>query len=227
MARLDTKERILDAAEQLFAERGFARTSLRTITNEAGVNLAAVHYHFGSKDALFRAVFGRRIEPVNRERLRQLERLEAEAGQHPVSVEALLEAFLGPVMRLQRDLGGRRGVWSRFIGRVYSEPIDLVQTMIRDQFADIGRRFIAALHRTLPHLPPAAIYQRVQFTVGTMTHILTALDQIHVVEEWSPKAVDSEATLRHLVTFLACGFRAPLPGNEASTDPPAAKAEAS
>ena len=94
-----TKQRILDVAERLFAERGFSGTSLRTIIGEAGVNLAAVHYHFHSKDALLEAVILRRLEPVNRERLAMLEACEHAARGGPPAVEDILRAFIEPTVR--------------------------------------------------------------------------------------------------------------------------------
>src|SRR6266852_4816583 len=89
----DTKTRILDAAEKLIGEKGFEATSLRDITAEAQVNLAAVNYHFQSKDSLIDAVIQRRIEPVNRRRIEMLDT----AGPDP-SVEQIIEAFLGPII---------------------------------------------------------------------------------------------------------------------------------
>ena len=100
MARADTKERILDAAEHLFAERGVDGASLRAVTREAHVNLAAVHYHFGSKEGLLEAVVARRIGPINQDRLKGLEELEAAAQGAPIPVEDLLRVFLAPPLRL-------------------------------------------------------------------------------------------------------------------------------
>src|SRR5437763_5037954 len=93
---IDTKQKILDAAERLIAERGYSATSLRHIIAEAGVNLAAIHYHFGSKEDLLDELILRKAGPVNAERLAWLDRLEADAGGRPLPVEAILEAFLIP-----------------------------------------------------------------------------------------------------------------------------------
>ena len=93
----DTKERILDTAERLFADHGFPATSLRDITQEAGVNLAAVNYHFGGKEGLLIEVLERKIAPVNRSRLAQLETLETAAGSDPVPTEHLVRAFVTPL----------------------------------------------------------------------------------------------------------------------------------
>src|ERR687891_570366 len=135
-ARGSTRERILDAAEQRFAEEGFAGTSLREITSLAGVNVAAVHYHFGSKEELLRAVLSRIVEPVNRERVELLQEAEAAAAPNGPSVEAILEAFIAPDLRVIRDLGERGAVITRFIGRSYTEPTELVRRMVAEQFGE-------------------------------------------------------------------------------------------
>src|ERR1700682_6647964 len=85
-----TKARILDAAEALFMEHGFEATSLRTITAAAGANLAAVNYHFGTKEELFEAVLARRLDPMNQERIDLLDKVEREAGGKPASCEKIL-----------------------------------------------------------------------------------------------------------------------------------------
>ena len=102
-AASETKTRILDAAESLFMEHGFEGTSLRAITAGAKVNLAAVHYHFGSKEELFQSVLARRLDPVNRARLEWLTRLEAAASPSPLPCERVLTAFLMPALTLARD----------------------------------------------------------------------------------------------------------------------------
>src|SRR5213593_2222540 len=99
----DTKTRILDAAEHLFMEHGFEATSLRSLTTAAGVNLAAVNYHFGSKEELFQAVLTRRLDPMNQERIDLLAAVEHEAGSRAATVEKILFAMLIPALRLARD----------------------------------------------------------------------------------------------------------------------------
>src|SRR5437868_9978051 len=99
----DTKTRILDVAEGLFMEHGCEATSLRQLTAAAGVNLAAVNYHFGSKEELFQAVLTRRLDPMNQERIERLDRLEREAAARPLTCERILSAMLIPALRLARD----------------------------------------------------------------------------------------------------------------------------
>ena len=204
--RPSTRDRILDAAERRFAEEGFAGTSLREITSDAGVNLAAVHYHFGSKEELLRAVLSRIVEPVNRERLELLAQAEAAAAPDPPRVEAVLEAFLAPDLRVIRDLGPRGVVISRFMGRSYTEPSELVRRMVREQFGDLGRRFHQALCRAVPEVPPEEMRWRLMAVVAVVTSMLAtegegATDLLD--------RDDLELTLRRATVFLAAGTRAP------------------
>ncbi|MGH8722039.1 MAG: TetR/AcrR family transcriptional regulator, partial [Burkholderiales bacterium] len=111
-----TRTRILDAAEELFMQHGFEGTSMRQLTSRAGVNLAAVNYHFGSKDALIEAVFRRRLDPMNAARLAALDRLE------DLSAENIIRAFIGPSLRLIEDAKGGGRNFIRLLGRTYTEP---------------------------------------------------------------------------------------------------------
>src|SRR5689334_17719654 len=117
---LDTKQRILDVAEQQFADHGFAGTSLRRIIAAANVNLAAVHYHFHSKEALLEAVLMRRMVPLNEERAVLLDELERKASEDGVSLEEILAAFLGPPMRLILNPSGEGKLFGKLIGRLHS-----------------------------------------------------------------------------------------------------------
>jgi len=219
MAGIETKERILVAAERLIADRGFAATSLRTVTAAAGVNLAAVHYHFGTKEALLQEVFSRRIGPLNQQRFERLAALEAATHGGPLSVEEILDAFLAPIIALKHDLEGEGRVWSRFIGRVYAESPEVVEKLLRNQFTEIGRRMVDALGRTLPHLSAQEIFERLQFAIGVMTHTLTDLHRISVPEEFLSPPRDAEEMLHHMVTFLAAAFRAPATRNGVHATP--------
>jgi AcrR family transcriptional regulator len=201
-----TEQRILDAAEALFAEHGFAGTSLRTITARAGVNLAAVNYHFGSKEALLRATLDRIISPVNRERLAMLEQAERDAGDQPPSIATVLEAFIAPDLRMMRDLGERGALLFRFLGRSHTEPSELVQSLIRAQFTDLGQRFLEAFCRALPALPQAELYWRLHCVVGVMTYLMADTASFGMLDR-----SDVDGTVARLVAFLAPAVAAPLP----------------
>ena len=128
----DTKTRILDAAERLFVEHGFEATSLRSLTSAAGVNLAAVNYHFGSKEELFQAVLTRRLDPMNQERIELLERIERESANRPPSVEKILFAMLIPALRLARDeqRGGKH--FLKVLGRAYADPAPFIRQFLSE-----------------------------------------------------------------------------------------------
>jgi len=209
VAGTDTKERILDTAERLFAAHGFAGTSLRAVTKDAGVNLAAVHYHFGTKEDLLRAVLSRIVIPVNRERLQMLEQVEAAAGSAPPSLEGILEAFIAPDLRLIRDLGERGVIITRFLGRSYTEPAEMVQALSREHYEELGQRFMEAFARALPEVPQAEVYWRFKLVVGVLTYILA--DTGPTMGGYAEDLSDVDGTLRRLVAFLAAGLRAPVP----------------
>src|ERR1700694_3586981 len=137
-----TKDRILDAAEKLFSDNGFEATSLRDITTTAQVNLAAVNYHFQSKDSLIESVIARRIEPINRKRLEMLDA----AGENP-GVEQILTAFLTPLLDLEIECV------LPLMGRILSNPGQFVERVYKRHLSVVGQRFRAALAQALPHLP--------------------------------------------------------------------------
>src|SRR5690349_16768570 len=148
-----TKTRILDAAELLFMEHGFEATSLRALTSAAGVNLAAVNYHFGSKEELFEAVLTRRLDPMNQARVELLSRFEAEAAPAPVDSERILAALLTPALALARDRARGGKDFLRLLGRAYADPAPFIRRFLSEQYRPMIVRFKAAFARALPHLP--------------------------------------------------------------------------
>lgn len=199
-----TRESLLDAAESLFSEHGIQASSLRMITQRAGANLAAVHYHFGSKEGLVRAVFSRRLRPLNEERLRLLDAcdLDAEDG-----VEQALRAFLEPLLRMSRE---RARDFGRLMGRAFTEPSEELRTMLMEEFSETVRRFMAAFARLLPHLGERELMWRYHFVAGAMAHTVGCS---YLLEKYSGGACggasNPDEALGHLVTFLAAGMRAP------------------
>lgn len=200
-----TKERILDAAERLFAEHGVGATSLRSITKEAGANLAAVNYHFGGKEPLIAAVFGRRFEPVNRERLRQLAELEA-AGE--TKLEELLRAFIRPALLLCKDPAADAFL-QRLFGRLHTEPNDRIRELVLEQFQEMAGRYIPAFQKTCPHLTPAELLWRIHFMAGALAHTLADLFDLKTYSKGLCDPHDLDATTNNLVHFAAAGMRAP------------------
>jgi AcrR family transcriptional regulator len=204
-----TKERILDTAERLFSEQGYAATSLRGIIAEAEVNLAAVHYHFHSKEALLEAVILRRSVPANQERLALLDRCEQAAGDNPPSLEQVIEAFIAPTFRMARNPASGGMVFMRLLGRLHAEG-DLLSGILISQFRDVLERFGAALRRSLPDLPPGELFWRLNFAIGALGQALRGGSKdLGVISDVS-RASNSELALEELIAFLSAGFRAPL-----------------
>ncbi|MBZ5584292.1 MAG: TetR family transcriptional regulator [Acidobacteriia bacterium] len=197
---IDTKDRILDAAERLFGEQGYAATSLRHIIADAGVNLAAIHYHFGSKEELLGEVIMRNAAPVNETRLAMLDRFDAEASPAPAPVEQVLEAFLAPMA----EVAACHPQFVKVMGRMHAEG--LMPTIIRRHFHTVVERFHQALRRALPELPEDELMWRVHFMTGAMAHATCAKP---VFEPPGYATEDMRRRLERLVAFLSGGFRAP------------------
>ena len=195
--RIDTKTKILDVAEKLFGQNGFEATSLRDITSLADVNLAAVNYHFQSKDSLIDAVIARRIEPVNR---RRLEMLEA-AGPHP-TVEQVVEAFAGPV--IETDLSPIIPL----MGRVFSTPDQFIVRVFRKHMVAIAQTFGDALGKALPGLSQAERTWRQHFMGGAMAHVLSWAQLLPEITGGVCDPSDRKAMTDRFVRFVAAGFRA-------------------
>ena len=201
----DTRSRILDVAEELFGELGLDRVSIRDITRKAKVNLAAINYHFGSKEDLIAAVFERRVVPVNEARLAALDAVEKSAGKRIPELEAILEAFIRPA--LQSSLKASKGgtAFSKLFGRCLSEPSPEVEVLLKRQFEPLVERMDGALRRALPHLSRSEIYWRMKFTYGALHHWLLTKDKFR--PDWV-KDVDVETQTQKLISFAAAGFRA-------------------
>jgi AcrR family transcriptional regulator len=195
-AAADTKTRILNAAEKLFGEKGFDGTSLRDITTEAQVNLAAVNYHFQSKESLMDAVIERRFAPVNR---RRMEMLDA-AGPSP-SVEQVVAAFVSPLFVI--DILPAVPL----MGRVLSNPNQFVERVYKKHLVQVVQRFSAAIGAALPQLPPEERFWKLQFMAGSVTHILALSG---VLPFMSGQPLDRNALMSRLIAFLAAGLRAPV-----------------
>jgi AcrR family transcriptional regulator len=206
-----TQEKILDAAEGLFMEHGFEATTLRQITAAAGVNLAAVNYHFGSKEELFQAVLTRRLDPMNQERVALLARFERDAPQM-LSCERILAAMFIPALKLARDpkRGGKN--FLRLLGRAYADPAPFIRHFLSEQYAVMIARFKAAFGRALPHLPRKELSWRLHFVMGALSYTLAGTDALKLIAALNPRAsADDEMLLRRLAPFLIAGLKAPLP----------------
>jgi AcrR family transcriptional regulator len=204
----ETRTRILDVAEELFMLHGFEGASMRLLTSQAGVNLAAINYHFGSKDALIEALFRRRLDPMNAARIDALDRLEAE-GQAPAAA-AIIRAFIGPSLRLMEDATGGGRNFIRLLGRTYTEPTKPIRILIGQLYAPAMQRYKAALQRALPDMPGEELVWRMHFMFGTLAYTLAATDTVQLIAGCKPEdRYDARLIEERLTAFLAAGLNAP------------------
>jgi AcrR family transcriptional regulator len=207
-----TKDRILDAAEALFMEHGYEATSLRSITAAAAANLAAVNYHFGSKEELFQAVLTRRLDPMNQKRVDLLTRFEHEVAPEPLPCDRILSAMFIPALELARDpeRGGKD--FLRLLGRAYADPAPFIRRFLAAQYAVMIARFKAAFARALPGLPKKELSWRLHFIMGALSYTLAGTDALRLIAELTPaESANDELLLHRLAPFLLAGLQSPVP----------------
>jgi AcrR family transcriptional regulator len=198
----DSRSRILDAAEELFAEHGFDAVSVRDITGRAGVRLALLAYYFGAKEVLFEAVIARRVDVLNQIRR---SRLEAASRAGPASVEAILEAFIGPY--LEMSVTGDQG-W-RSYGRLIAQVAQVRRwlPLIQKYFDETAGLFVAELQRTAPDASDRAVVRGFVFSVGVMVSTFAVSGRAEGLSQGRTSDEDLEAAYRDMIPFLAAGFR--------------------
>jgi AcrR family transcriptional regulator len=204
--RRSTKDRLLDAAEELFAERGFEGTSMRAVTQAADASVSAANYHFGSKEALVQAALVRRIEPLNRRRLEALDALEAAAGDAAVPVEELLEAFLRPGFDAQRKASNDGLAFRSVAAQLYADPHAMVASLKAQIFGPVIARYLDALNRALPDCTREELALDFQFFIGVMVQVISG--ETGRESEAGDAAPSREAVLQRMVAFTAAGMRA-------------------
>ena len=189
-------------------QQGFGGTSMRLLTSKAGVNLAAVNYHFGSKDALIEAVFRRRLDPMNIARIASLAALEASGTP---DADAIIRAFVGASLRMLEDAKGGGRNFIRLLGRTYTEPAKGIRHLIGQMYAPTMQRYKAALERALPQMPHDELVWRMHFMFGTLAYTLAATDTVQLIAGSKPEdRYDARLLEDRLTAFLASGLAAPL-----------------
>ncbi len=203
-----TTERLCETAESLFGKLGFANVSLRKITEAAGANLAAVNYHFGSKEELYKEVLLRRLRPLNEERLAMLAQAEQLAGDQPIPLRSVLEAFIRPLLRRAADpaLGGIPLL--RLISRDLTDPRPFMHDELAREFGPVVSRFTEVLSQIQPRLPPADLFWRLQFTIGALVYVAAKQHDLVVPGHGTGQTVDDTAISRRLIDFCTAGFAA-------------------
>ena len=211
MAQPDTVTRILDTAEVLFAERGFAETSLRNITSKAKVNLAAVNYHFGSKKALIQSVFSRYLDPFSERFHSALDELEAQHKGQVIPLEVLLETMAETVLSVPAERNSLK-VFMRLLGLAYSQAQGHLRHFIQSQYGDVFTRFTELIRQATPDLPDAERFWRLHFMLGTVIFTLSGLDALKdIAQKDYQEHISVRDLVRRLRPVVVAGMNAPLP----------------
>ena len=202
-----SKERMLDAAEHLFARHGFDGVSVRDITTAAGVDVALISYHFGGKRELFTAVFQRRAEILNEERLALLEHVRHAALPEVPALEAIVNAFTQPL--LARSARGGAGWKSYFalVAQVNNSP-EWGPVLMTEHFDPIVAKLIAVLREAMPDCPPQEIYWGYQFLTGALTLTFAETGRIDKLSGGLCRSSDLDSVHQRLALYVAAGFRA-------------------
>lgn len=204
----DTATRIQDVAERLFVEHGFEATSLRMITQQAEVNLAAVNYHFGSKDALFESVFMRRLAPLISGCLAELDELEQQGGKP--EVEDLVKSFIRPCLALSKDPSRGGALFVRLLSRTLVENHRQLREVISQQYSVFVQRYSVAFQKALPELGTEDLAWRMHFAFSVMFNAFAGNDVLKIfVRSQIVSARDPDMIVKHLVPFVIAGLTSP------------------
>ena len=208
-----TYEKLMHFAEKIFAEKGYDKASVREITAAAKVNLASIHYHFGSKENLLHELLNRKLEWLNQKRLIALEALERKSKNKVLKPSKILEAFFGTLLDMldEKDYGGE--MFLRLLGRSTLEPNCLISSISNGQNNAVTEKFRDALFKALPNVPKNEIVWRFHFMVGATSHAISGngLNKLFITAEVSEDEYVSKRLLKkRLMSFLLGGLRAPM-----------------
>ena len=206
---ISTKSKILNAAEQLFAMSGFAETSMRAITQKAGVNLASINYHFGSKKALTVAVIDRYLSQLMPQLQTAL--IELQREQKPIEIAQMFQCFIQPLLDLESINRGGTVCFLRLLGRGYVDVQGHLRRFITDKYRLELAEILTMLHSCAPHLTEEQLFWQVHFSLGTSVFTLAASDAlIEITKSDFQQEIDTEQILERLLPFLSAGFSAQL-----------------
>jgi len=197
----ETVGKVLSSAAELFSEFGYHGASVRDITRKAGVNLAAMHYHFGDKQELYRATIVRYLRPINETRLRNLASAGELAGGFPIPLALVIEIFARPVFELcdRHDPCSRHVL--RLIGRSMLEPLSFLDEFLATELHPVTTRFSQAIRRHLPSLTPEEFMWRLNFVIGALHHTLGTLHRMKELTHGLCRDCSGEVALRHFIRF--------------------------
>jgi AcrR family transcriptional regulator len=201
-----TRQRLLDAAEKLFAARSFSSVSVRMVTTKAKQNLAAVNYHFGSKEGLLEAVYLRRGLDLNAERRALLQEAEDRAAGRALSLETLLHSILSPSVRWALDTRSGKATFILFLFRSYHESTPALKKLRLKEAEALRETFLPWLRRALPGTPDEDLYWGIQFALGAMHYTIGDLEWVKAVSGDACDISSIDSMIHRLVTFAAGGF---------------------
>ena len=208
----DTKARILDATEKLFIEVGYEATSLRQVTSRAIVNLAAVNYHFRSKEIMMQSVLSRRLDPLNTRRLALLDACEARWPGNAIRCEHVMGALFMPALQMAREpeVGGPS--FLRLLGRVYSDTSPFIQSWLMGHYAPVFGRFFEAFARALPEVPRQELGWRLHFALKALAGVLAGDELGNLMPAFTQgKRLSDAQMLAQLTSMVVAALKAPSP----------------
>jgi AcrR family transcriptional regulator len=202
-----TRGQIVEAAEKIFADKGFRAMTLRAVTKAAEVNLASVNYHFGSKTNLMRAIIERRMQPINAERIRRLDSLVAEHAPASVPLNDIFEALFRPLFAHAITEKGNDQTFMKMVGRAVTEPADFMRKMHKEFFAQLSLRFLTELKRSCPELSERDLQLRFYLSVSTMLGTITEQVRLESISNGKLSGQDLDQICDELIAFVVAGFK--------------------
>lgn len=205
---MSTKEKILDAAEKLFSDNGFNGTSLREITSQAEVNLAAVNYHFGSKKELIKAVMSRYMNELSPRLMTTLTSVQAK--DKPTLIE-VFSAFVEPLLALNTFRENGTSIFLQLLGRGYTDSQGFLRWFLTTKYPQVIENFIAAVQKAYPELEPEEMFWRLHFTMGTVVFTMSSSDAlIDIAQNDYDQHINIEDVIEKLIPYVAAGVGAPI-----------------
>jgi AcrR family transcriptional regulator len=202
----DTVTRFLDAAEILFSEHGYVKTSLRAIAERAQINHALINYHFKNKSGLYRAVFERRGGTMMQERTALLAAAKAVAGKAPIPLRDVIYAFVYPPLRMANDDGPGGRAFVKLQARLHTEPKELEHALRARLYDEVTLKFVAELRRSAPHLGHAAICWRLTFVMGVYIYVSSDTGRLEFISQGRCRGTNLKQALPEILDFCERGF---------------------
>lgn len=202
-----TRQLIIRAAEKIFAQRGYRAMTLRDVTKEADVNLAAVNYHFGSKSNLMHEMIRERFEPINQERLRQLDQAIEKHAPSPVPLEEVFDALFRPLFTGVGSAPVNDTILTKIIGRALTEPADFMRNMHKEFFVELSMRFMQQIKRSCPALSQEDLQYRFFLSVSTMLGTIIEQVRLEGISGGKLDGSNLDRILNELTAYVVAGFK--------------------